>query len=76
MAYKNEAVQKQNEAIQKLMMPAFEKLDKLYQVPPEKGKAIFTYTTNLYSRNKHFSFDRLVKKVAEYFHLEKKNIKV
>jgi len=71
VAHKNEILIQKGEAIKKLTMPIFEKIDK-YVVPPEKHKAVFDYTTEYFSKNKHMSHDRIARKVVEHFKLKLK----
>ncbi|MEO6610735.1 MAG: hypothetical protein ABIT05_01340 [Chitinophagaceae bacterium] len=54
-----------------LMMPIFLALD-AYDIPKDKHKLVIEFTISFYSRNKQMSHARVVKKVAEAFHLSLK----
>lgn len=77
VAHKNTDLIQQRKEFEKLTMPIFEELGK-YDISQDRAKAIFDYTTDIYSRlnkisNPHkVSNARIVRKVVEHFHLKLK----
>lgn len=78
VAHKNEKLIQQQQEFQKLVMPVFELINK-YEVPPNKTKEIFDYTTLIFSKfnradgSKKMSNERVARKVVEHFKLKIKS---